>query len=400
MNRKLNIAVVGAGFNHGSDGRENWGVRTHLPALKALPDLFNVVAVCTSHMESARESAERFEVPHTFDDYNKLMQLPGLDAVTVVVRPKLHFPVVMAALQAGKHVYCEWPLALSAAQAGEMADLAERKGVVSATGTQGHYMPQAERMREMIKEGFIGRPLLFGASMFVSNYIVPRPAHRQWLFQAAEGGNQAYRAGHMLERVVSTLGEVKELSADLTQLVRERRLLGAQGTLQGDQIDNMNFLLKLANGVSGTLQVSWTSWFGTGQKFEVYGTEGMLMLAKPQRDEVSELTNDPGYLEAGELFGARVDMLQVLRASKPPEATLRDIQPILMRDPDDLHASTLTPYGSAYVVRRAFRAFAGAINGGKAYDPDFRTGTRLHELLEAAELSVREKRWVDTPQRI
>lgn len=399
MTRKLNIAVVGAGFNHGADGRENWGVRTHLPALKSLPERFNVVAVCTSRMESARESATRFGAPHAFDDYRKLMELPGLDAVTVVVRPKLHFPVVMAALEAGKHVYCEWPLAMSAAEAAQMADLAQKKGVVTATGTQGHYMPQAERMREMIREGYIGQPLLFGASMFVSNYIVPRPAHRQWLFQSSEGGNQAYRSGHMLERIISTLGEVKELSADLSQLVRDRPLLGAQGKLEGDQVDNMNFLLKLANGVRGTLQVSWTSWFGTGQRFEVYGTEGMLMLAKPEREEVSALTNDPGYLEAGELFGARVDMQAVLRASKPPEATLRDIKHIPINEPADLHTSDLTPHGSAYVVRRAFRAFADAIQGGKAHDPDFRAGQRLHELLEAAEQSVRERRWIDMPQR-
>src|SRR5450631_979027 len=142
--RALNVGVVGAGFADSIDGRENWGVRTHLPALKSLPGLFNVVAICTSRLESAQRSADHFGAPHAFADYRELMDLPGLDGVIVVVRPRLHHPVAMAALEAGKHVYCEWPLALNAGEAREMAALARRKGVRTATGTQGHYWPAAQ----------------------------------------------------------------------------------------------------------------------------------------------------------------------------------------------------------------------------------------------------------------
>ena len=67
---------MGAGFARGVDGRENWGVRTHLPALKSLPELYNVVALCTSKMETARNAADHFGVPHAFADYRALMALP------------------------------------------------------------------------------------------------------------------------------------------------------------------------------------------------------------------------------------------------------------------------------------------------------------------------------------
>lgn len=395
--RPLNVAVVGAGFAHSIDGRENWGVRTHLPALKSLPKLFNVVAVCTSRMESAKEAAERFGVRHAFDDYRALMELDSLDMVTVVVRPRLHFPVTMAALEAGKHVYCEWPLALDTREAREMARLAQRKGLKTATGTQGHFWPAAEKMRALVREGYIGRPLLFGASSFVSNYIAPRPAHRQWLFRSEEGGNAAYRAGHLLQRVMSVLGDVTAVSADLAMLVRTRPRLGEPGVLEGDQVDNMNFLLEMDGGVRGSLQVSFTAWFGTGQRFEVYGTEGMLLLARQGPDAAGSTGhNDPGYLEAGELFGARIDIESLLRANRPPEAMLQDIQRIPVEEPADLAASGLAPYGSAYVVRRALKAFGEAVLADEPFEPDFGTGLRLHEVLEAAERSATEGRRIRT----
>ena len=396
MNRPLNVGIVGASYAHSIDGRENWGVRTHVPALKALPELFKVEAVCTSRMESARETADRFEVPHAFADYREMMALPELDVVTVVVRPKLHFPVSMAALEAGKHVYCEWPLALNTHEARQMSDLARKKGLKTATGTQGHFLPATLRMKQLVDQGYIGRPLLFSASSFVSNYIAPRPAHRQWLFQSSEGGNAAYRSGHLLERVTSVLGEVKSVCADLAMLVPERPMLGSSEALKGDQVDNMNFLLQMQNGVRGTLQVSFTSWCGTGQRFEIYGTEGMLLLSRFGPDAPDALgTDDPGYLDEGDLFGAHVDMSQLLHANRAPEKMLHDIARIAVEEAPEFKASHLAPRGSARVVWYALKAFGEAIRSGADYQPDFRAGQRLHEVLEAGEISTGERRWVD-----
>ena len=396
VNKPLNIGIVGASFAHSIDGRENWGVRTHLPALKSLPDLFNIVAVCTSRMESARETAQQFNVPHAFDDYHKMMALPGLDAVSVVVRPKLHHPVSMAALEAGKHVFCVWPLALDVREAREMADLAQQKGLKTATGMQGHFMPVTLRMRQLIADGYIGRPLQFSAASFVSNYITPRPNHRQWLFQSEEGGAAAYRCGHLLERVTSILGDVKSVSADLANLVSERPRLGGEGVLKGDQVDNINLLLQMDGGLRGTLQVSFTAWFGTGQRLEIYGTEGMLLLTRPDRNaQQAAGINDPGYLEDGELYGKRVDMASLLKANRPPEQILGDIERIPFEEAPDIQSAPLAPGGSARSVWYAFKAFGEAIQSGREFQPDFGAGLVLHQVLEAAEVSTRTRRWVD-----
>src|SRR4051794_13453053 len=116
--RPLKVAVVGASISGSRDGRERFSVRAHIPALKALPDEYEVVAACTTRMESARATAERFELPHAFDSVERMLrELPEIDLVCVCVRPDTHSNVVMPALEAGKHVYCEHPLGTSTREA-------------------------------------------------------------------------------------------------------------------------------------------------------------------------------------------------------------------------------------------------------------------------------------------
>src|SRR5690348_7067623 len=99
MPKKLKVAVTGAGLNNSPDGREGWAARAHLPALKKLPDLYDLTAVCTTHMETAQNAARHFDVPHAFDNIEHMLEaLPDIDIVCVSVRPVHHYKVVSAAL--------------------------------------------------------------------------------------------------------------------------------------------------------------------------------------------------------------------------------------------------------------------------------------------------------------
>ncbi|MEI6116253.1 MAG: Gfo/Idh/MocA family oxidoreductase, partial [Burkholderiales bacterium] len=181
MTRPLNVALIGAGLSNSADGRENWAVRAHIPALRHLQGLFRIVAICTAHIETATASAKQFGVPWAFDDVEKMLRdLPEIDVVCVSVRPALHHQMVMAALRAGKHVYCEQPLGLTTAQAQEMCELARERRLRTMIGHQTHYDPASLQMAELVNKGYIGRPLTFSHSEFLSNYIAPRPTHRQW----------------------------------------------------------------------------------------------------------------------------------------------------------------------------------------------------------------------------
>ena len=124
MADKIRLGIIGANIHRG------WAVRSHLPAVVASPE-FELTAVCTTRMESAEESRQKFGARLAFNDYRKMLDHPDIDAVAVSLRVPAHYEPTMDALNGGKHVYTEWPLGRTTAEAVEMADLARER--VSAT---------------------------------------------------------------------------------------------------------------------------------------------------------------------------------------------------------------------------------------------------------------------------
>jgi predicted dehydrogenase len=395
--RRLKVGVVGAGLKNSPDGREGWAARAHLPALKALPEIYEVAAVCTTRMETARAAAEHFSVPQAFDNVARMLAaLPDLDVVCCSVRPPLHLEVVTAALHAGKHVYCEQPLGISTAQARAMHDLAARKGLRTVLGHQSHYEPAALHMAELVRGGYIGRPLSFSHSYFVANYIAPRPPHRQWLFQSAMGGHPGYRSGHSLERVLAVMGsDVERICADMAILVPERRAIGG-GVIASDQVDNMNYLLRMKNGAMGTMQTSFTAWSGTGNRFEIYGTEGMLMLASGDTPGMWDKGRGAGDPTRGEsrLYGTRVDVEKLLAEPTAPERLQRQFEEIAIPE-RHVTVRTIDRSRATFTVAQMWVALARAIHEGHECAPSFRDKLKIHYIWDAAERSAAGGAWVN-----
>src|SRR6516165_7937765 len=129
-NNKIRVGIVGANPSRG------FASIAHIPALQVLPD-FEISAVCTTRQESADGAARHYGVPLAFSDAAKLAQHPDVDLVTVSVKVPDHYQPVMAAIEAGKHVYCEWPLGRNTDEAIPMRAAANRKGIRHAIGLQG-----------------------------------------------------------------------------------------------------------------------------------------------------------------------------------------------------------------------------------------------------------------------
>ena len=119
---KIRVGIVGASANRG------FASIAHIPALRALPQ-FEIAAVCTARQESAEAAARHYGVSLAFSDPEKLAQHPDVDLVTVSVKVPDHYRPVMAAIEAGKHVYCEWPLGRDTDEAVRLLDAAERRGI-------------------------------------------------------------------------------------------------------------------------------------------------------------------------------------------------------------------------------------------------------------------------------
>ena len=168
--RRMRIGVVGA-----NGGTDRWGARAHLPAIAALAEA-ELVAVCTAREETAKRAQQRTGTRLAFWDYRAMVHSPDIDLVTVAVRIALHHPIVMAALDAGKDVFCEWPLALTAAQATELSTRAQAQGVAHAVGTQGRFSPGIMYAKELMEGDYVGRPLFFHMTHFLSSALAPRPS--------------------------------------------------------------------------------------------------------------------------------------------------------------------------------------------------------------------------------
>jgi predicted dehydrogenase len=152
ISNKIRVGIVGANPNRG------FASIAHIPALQALPE-FEISAVCTTRQESADAAARHFGVPLAFSDAEKLAQHPDVDLVSVSVKVPDHYLPVMAAIEAGKHVYCEWPLGRDTDEATRMLAAAERNGIRHAVGLQGQMSPAINYAKDLIAEGYVGRVL-------------------------------------------------------------------------------------------------------------------------------------------------------------------------------------------------------------------------------------------------
>src|SRR5499426_1390050 len=149
MADKIRVGIVGATVTPGGSG---WGANAHVPALKALPH-YELKAVCTAHEDTAKASAAAFGAGRAFHRFGDMAKDPDVDLIVVCVRVPGHRDLVMAGLQAGKAVLCEWPLGANLAEAEEMAALARQRSLPTVVGLQARSDPAILYARDLVREG-------------------------------------------------------------------------------------------------------------------------------------------------------------------------------------------------------------------------------------------------------
>src|SRR5205814_4349094 len=280
---KIRVGIVGASASRG------FASIAHIPALRALPQ-FEIVAVCTARQQSAEAAARHYGVPLAFFDPEKLAQHRAVDLVTVSVNVPDHYRPVMAAIEAGKHVYCEWPLGRNTEQAAQMLDAAERSGVRHAVGLQGQMSPTLNYVKDLVAEGYVGRVLT--ATMIGCAPNWGKTIDRAYQADFANGANlMMITGGHQIDALCYCLGEFRELSAfAVTQ--RDRIVTDDQGEVALTSPDQLAVSGILQNGAVVSFQIRGGMTRGNEFLFEIHGTEGDLALASTtggsmQRQELS-----------------------------------------------------------------------------------------------------------------
>ena len=162
----LRIGVLGAG---------NWARRAHIPGWQR-DGRAHVAVVCDVEPERARELATRFDVPEATDDWQAVVTRPDLDVIDVVTPSQTHFTLASAAIEAGKHVLCEKPVAYDFRQTRWAAELARRRGLKTKLGFTFRYSPGVQYARSLIDEGFTGTPFIFNGYEQNSQWLDPTGA--------------------------------------------------------------------------------------------------------------------------------------------------------------------------------------------------------------------------------
>ena len=201
---------------------------------------------------------------------------PEIDAVAVVVRVPSHYAPTKAALEAGKHVYCEWPLGRTTAEAVELAALAKAKGLVTAVGLQARVNPAVMHMKELVEAGFVGEVMAVHVSLMREG-VLSRPSHRTWQRDAELGANTLTIAnGHTVDAMRFVAGDFRRLSAVVATQAKQWLDTGTSTLLDVTSPDNVLLSGRLANGAVASVHIGAIPFAGSGYRMEIYGRDGTL----------------------------------------------------------------------------------------------------------------------------
>jgi predicted dehydrogenase len=352
MSGKIRVGIIGASASRG------FASIAHMPALRALPQ-FEIAAVCTSRQQTAEAAARHYGVPLAFSDPDALARHPEVDLVTVSVKVPDHFRPVMAAIAAGKRVYCEWPLARNSDEAVEMRKAAEERGVCHVVGLQGRTSPAINYVRDLIADGYVGRVMTATMIGCAPNWGIT--IDRAYQADRDNGANLlTITGGHQIDTLCYCLGEFRELTAFAVSQ-RDCMPLASTGEMVAKNVPDQLVVNGLVgDGAVVSFQIRGGMTRGTAFLFEIHGEGGDLALAATTRDSMQrqELTLRGGQGGAREL------------AELPIPAKYRWV-------PEG------TPTDSRYNVAQLYVRLAESIREGRAATPGFAAAVTRHRLLDA-----------------
>lgn len=341
----------------------HWASTAHIPALKALVDEYTVVGVANTSHASAKQAADAFGLPHAFENAQALVNSPEVDLVVVTVKVPHHHELVTAALNAGKHVYCEWPLGNGLAEARELADLAEAKGKVAAVGTQMRVAPEVEYLRQLIAEGYVGEVLsttLVGSGVEWSGKT---DAAHAYLYDKSNGATLlSIPLAHTLAGVREVLGDFESVSARLLNRRKTVAITDTNESLPFTTPDHVLVHGALKSGAAISIHYRGGMCRGTNLLWEINGTDGDIQVTG---------ANGHGQIVQLSIRGANGDMTELAPLTPPASA--------YQGWPDDSVARN---------VARIYALIAQDIRSGSRSAPSFRDAVGLHETVDAIERSA------------
>jgi predicted dehydrogenase len=339
MRSTVTIGLVGAGF----------GQQVHAPAFQSLPGC-ELRAICASRIERAQQAAQTLGIPQATDDWRELVADPDIHALALAVPPSLQAEIALAGAQAGKHLFCEKPLALNVSQAQRILAAARHSKIVHAMDFIFPEIGAWRKARELLRSSALGRIRHAALTWRLETYAYRSHAD-SWKTRAASGGGTLNNfASHTFYYLEWLLGPIEKVSARFAP--------------RGVEVEaRIDAWIEFAAGFSGTVSIAADAFLGRGHCLEVYGDSGTLVLENATKDH------------------ARGFKLSLGTRAAPCLAAIEAAD-------DDSHAD-----GRVYPVSRIAGRFIEAIRSGRNAVPNLEDGLRVQVLLDALRLADRSGSW-------
>jgi predicted dehydrogenase len=312
--KAIRVGIVGA------NAKAGWARVSHVSVINALSGL-KLAAVATRNEQSAREAAEAFGADRWFSDPLAMIRDDLVDLVTIAVKVPAHRELVLAALHAGKAVYCEAPLGRTLAETEEMAHAAG--SLHTAVGLQGRLNPAVRRAAQLVASGKIGRPLNARIVSTTIGFGPEMPSSHDYFNKASNGANLlTISVGHTLDLVEAVLGAIVEVDARMEILWSAVKLTDIGEESSRETADHIDVLAKTRSGAVVTADINaGVAPQDVRSSFEIRGTEGWLSLTSdhPYSFQAGdlELTSSVSFetpeeaVVSGGLMGAAINVGEV-----------------------------------------------------------------------------------------
>ena len=280
--KEVKVGIVGCGGIAGGK---------HLPGHKGVKGV-SIIAACDIDEARAKAFAKQHDIPHVFSDYEKLAAMDELDAVSVCTPNNFHAGPTIAALNAGKHVICEKPIAANAIDGQAMVDAQKASGKVLQIGLQSRFRAEARTLRKLYDEGFFG-DIYYARAMAMRRRGVP--ASPSFLSKAIAGGGPLIDIGvHILDVLLWMIGCPKPVEAfgmAVTKFGHKKDVINPWGKWNPEDFEVEDFAMgtiRFEGGLTVTLETAWAS----------------------------HIDNIGGTFFMGDLAGATYEPLQIYRDKK------------------------------------------------------------------------------------
>ncbi len=335
----IRVGIVGANATRG------WARDAHLAALRSLPD-FAITAVSARTQLIADTAAAHFGAKRGYGDSFEMIRDPAIDVVAVTVKVPEHRAIVLAALAAGKHVYCEWPLGRDLAEAREMA-AAVPPGIHAMIGLQGLFAPAIVAASALLRDGAIGRPRILRVFGSAAAWGADTPKFGAYLQDKRSGATlETIGGGHALALAEALVGRYVAVDARNSTFLRQVPIIGTDTHVERTCADHM-LVLGLHDG-------------GCVSTFEVVG-------GRPEHHTaLFEIEGDKGWLR--------------VKGTSPGTC---QIAPLILEASVPVPPATPTLSGASANVAEAWARFGQDLREQTFTAPDFATAEHLTGLLAA-----------------